>query len=416
MISRKAFLKSAAVSVFSIGMGGIPAFLNRSALAAGTADAASRRKILVAIFQRGAMDGLMAVPPIDDRHLAQLRPQLYMRPGRNSSLIDLDNGFALHPAFRPFEPYFRDGSLAIVHGIGSPNTTRSHFDAQDYMESGTPFDKGTSSGWLNRAVGLSGHDPTPFQALSMTKTMPKSFYGPHPALAIEKLEDFQIGNATGGAGVASDGFEAIYMETADRLLNDTGKESFEAVRMLKSLDIDRYRPSNNARYPNTPLGQSLRQIALLIKNDVGLEVAFAESGGWDTHVRQGTEQGSFANRAADLSNSIDAFWKDLESWRDRVVVMTMTEFGRTVKENGSGGTDHGRASCMFVLGEKARGGRVHGSIPTLAPEQLEDARDLPVTTDFRSLFAGVAGSHLDIPDGTQLFPGWKGNPMNILRG
>jgi uncharacterized protein (DUF1501 family) len=317
-----------------------------------------------------------------------------------------------------FENLFKEKRLVIIHGVGSPNTTRSHFDAQDYMESGTPFNKGTDSGWLNRAVGLLGHETaTPFQAVSLTSSLPRSFYGDNAAVAISNLQDFSVqmkGNPM-AANNAAKSFEELYDNTSSSLLNKTGKESFEAVKILKSADVKNYKPANGADYPSSPLGNSLKQIAQLVKMDVGLEIAFAECGGWDTHYNQGTETGTFSRNVADLSNAITAFWTDMGSYQDDVEVMTMTEFGRTVHQNGTNGTDHGRASCMFVLGNDVNGGKVHGKVPELSIENLEDKRDLPVTTDFRAVFDEVATAHLKIKDNGKLFPEWKGDKIGVLK-
>jgi uncharacterized protein (DUF1501 family) len=420
MTSRRAFLKSGGLALFGIGVGGVPTFLASAANSDKIISPYKKKKILVCIFQRGAMDGLMAVTPFTDQYLKAARPTLFMSAAKGSSespLIDLDGQYGLHPAMKSFESLFREKRLGIVHGIGSPNTTRSHFDAQDYMESGTPFRKGTPSGWLNRAVGLLGHDATPFRAVSLTSSMPRSFYGDHPAVAISNLQDFAIqvrGNQS-GANMAAKSFEDLYDKTASGLLKETGKESFDALKMLKQADVKNYVPSNNAAYPTSSLGNSMKQIAQLIKMDVGLEVAFAESGGWDTHINQGREQGVFARNTADLSNSIVAFWNDMEKYQDDVTVMTMTEFGRTVRQNGTGGTDHGRASCNFILGNDVNGGLVHGNIKPLAVENLEDGRDLAVTTDFRSVFSEVAGKHLKIGNEKVLFPEWTGKPLGVIR-
>lgn len=412
-MDRRAFLKAGGVALFSMGAG--PAFLNRSALAASEPSPHVRRKILVTIFQRGAMDALAAVPPIADRELARLRPRLAMN-GRDSGVTDLGNGFGLHPAFNDLLPLWQDERLAIVHAMGSPDATRSHFDAQDYMESGTPGRKGTRDGWLDRAVGELGHEGrrSPFQAVAMTAALPRSFYGPNPALAVTDLRDFRVRLPGKVAASAGQGFEALYEQTSQELLRDTAHDTFEAMDTLEKLDVSRYRTSVN--YPSSPLGRALRQIAFLVKSDVGLEVAFAESGGWDTHVQQGTSNGSFARRANDLSRSIAAFWKDLGTYQDDVVVMTMTEFGRTVEENGSGGTDHGHGSCLFVLGNPVDGGKVHGRFPeSLSRDALYEGRDLPVTTDFRAIFAEVAGRQLNIEDSANLFPGWNGKPLPLWR-
>ena len=421
MTSRRGFIKGGGLALFGIGLGGIPGFLAEAVAHTKAPGLFNRKKIMVCIFQRGAMDGLMAVTPFTDQYLQQARPNLFMsaaKATKNTPLIDLDGRFGLHPSMAAFESVFRDKRMGIVHGIGSPNNTRSHFDAQDYMESGTPFKKGTDSGWLNRAVGLLGHDgATPFQGVSLTSSLPRSFYGENPALAISNLQDFNIqmrGNMN-GANMAAKSFEDLYDQTSSNLLKDTGKESFEAIKMLQKTDAKNYKPANNAVYPNTALGNSLKQIAQLIKMNVGMEVAFAESGGWDTHFNQGTDTGIFARNVNDLSNSIMAFWTDMGTLQDDVTVMTMTEFGRTVKQNGTGGTDHGRASCNFILGNGVNGGLVHGNVQPMAIENLEDGRDLAVTTDFRSVFSEVADRHLNLHNDKLLFPDWEGSKIGVMR-
>jgi uncharacterized protein (DUF1501 family) len=431
--SRRAFLKSSGLAVVALGVGGTPLFLTRAA-AGMPANPLKRRKILVTIFQRGAMDGLMAVTPFTDPHLAKMRPRLTMNVGTSInkeafSLIDLNGTFALHPALAALEPLFREQRLAIVHGMGSPSITRSHFDAQDYMETGTPDRKGTASGWLNRASTLAlknaSASQTPFRAVAMTSAMPRSLYGDAPALAVANLDDIgvQAGKSSGKstlnttiAANSSKGFESLYEQTSQRILRGAGQESFDAVKILSNANLKNSKPTAGANYPASPLGENLRQIAQLIKADVGVEIAFAESGGWDTHVQQGTGIGVFARRAKDLADSIAAFWRDIEPLHNDVMLMTMTEFGRTVRENGSGGTDHGRASCLFVLGNEVDGGKVHGSLPELAPENLADGRDVPVTTDFRAVFAGAAGKHLGVNRIDTLFPGWTGAAMPLVRG
>ncbi|EHQ28812.1 DUF1501 domain-containing protein [Mucilaginibacter paludis] len=423
MTSRRGFLKAGGLALFGISLaGGIPGFLAEAAASDKIYAPYKKKKTMVCIFQRGAMDGLMAVTPFTDEYLKAARPTLFMsaaKGGTTKPLIDLDGRFGLHPSMSAFEPLFREGRLGIVHGIGSPNNTRSHFDAQDYMESGTPFNKGTSSGWLNRAVGLLGHDAatTPFQAVSLTSAMPRSFYGDNPSVAISNLQDFAIqmrGNPA-GANMAAKSFEDLYGQASTGLLKQTGKESFDAVKLLQKNDTKNYKPANGAVYPATSLGNSLKQIAQLIKMNVGLEVAFTESGGWDTHFNQGTENGIFARNVNDLSNCMVAFWTDLGQYQDDVTVMSMTEFGRTVHQNGTGGTDHGRASCNFILGNDVNGGKVHGEMKPLSVDNLEDGRDLAVTTDFRSVFSEVADKHLKISNDRVLFPDWNGTQIGVMK-
>jgi uncharacterized protein (DUF1501 family) len=416
MSSRKAFLKQAGLALFSIGVGGVPSFIARAAGSDKFTGLYKKKKVLVFIFQRGAMDGLMAVTPFTDDNLKKARPTLFMDAAKTSArpLIDLDGKFGLHPSMAAFESLFKEKRLAIVHGMGSPNTTRSHFDAQDYMESGTPFNKGTASGWLNRAVGLLGHDATPFRAVSMTSAMPRSFYGDNETIAISNLKDFTL-PGKGNINVAAKSFEDLYDQTSSTLLNKTGKESFDAMKMLNKTDVKNYTAASGAVYPNSALGNALKQIAQLVKMDVGLEIAFAESGGWDTHYNQGTDNGVFARNVADLSNSVAAFWTDMGSMQDDITLMTATEFGRTVKQNGSGGTDHGRGSCAFILGNDVNGGKVHGTMQPLAVENLADGRDLAVTTDFRSVFSEVADKHLLINNDAALFPDWKGEGIGVMK-
>lgn len=443
---RRTFLKGGAASLVSFGLAGSgPLFLQRAAWASENG-ASSRRPVLVTIFQRGAMDGLAAVPPLERElrgPLDSYRPNIRLDGSRTSDdgVLDLGVGFGLHPAFSSLHSAWKDGQLGIVHAVGSPHATRSHFDAQDYMETGTPGIKSTRSGWLNRVMGELGHEaPSPLLGVALADSLPRSLSGEHPSVAFASLEEFHLGasptigpprggggrrgrrrerQSVGGASAvnarAQAGFEHLYAGSDENELRDAGAETFEAMELVRSVVRSPRPPARGVRYPSSSLGSSLREIAQLIKGDVGLEIAFAESGGWDTHVRQGARQGSFARRAQDLSDSIAAFWRDLGNHRDHVVVMTMTEFGRTVAENGSAGTDHGRASCMFVLGDRVDGGRVYGRWPGLEREQLDEGRDLAVATDFRAAFAGVASSHLGVASGDVVFPGWQGTPMSLFR-
>ncbi|MEM1056880.1 MAG: DUF1501 domain-containing protein [Bacteroidota bacterium] len=416
MFSRRAFLKSSSLALAAAGVGGVPTFLARAAQAAPALGPHARRKTLVCVFQRGAMDGLAAIQPLDDPFLQRLRPRLASPRRGDDALIDIGQDFGMHPALSPLADLYREGQMGIVHGVGSPVVTRSHFDAQDFMETGMRDERRTRSGWLNRASGMLGHEApvTPFRAVAITPALPVALQGDAPALAIAKLDDFGVVSpGMAGLDAAGQGLEALYAQTARDVLGDASRQGFEAVRLLEDARLNKLEPSS-VEYPRSPLGRSLSQIAQLVKSDVGLEIAFAESGGWDTHAQQGSTGGAFARRVGDLAGSLAAFWEDLGTHRDDVVLMTMTEFGRTVAQNGSGGTDHGRGSCLFVLGNDVKGATVHGTIPTLDPDALEDGRDLPVTTDFRDVFAGLAGQHLGIADPRSLFPGWTGDPMSLL--
>jgi uncharacterized protein (DUF1501 family) len=398
-MNRRTFLRCGACSL--VALAGPPRFLVRTAAAT-----AASGKVLVAVFQRGAVDGLSMVVPHGDPAYAASRQTIALKPpkrGESDRAVDLDGFFALHPGLAPLAPLWENRSLAIVHACGSPDATRSHFDAQDYMESGTPGVKSTPDGWLARAVRTLPEAPTPFRAVALGPVLPRVLQGDAGAIAMASIDRFDVRTED---TTARGGFEALYARTVSDLLSGTGRETFDAVRMLRSADASRIPPANGAEYPRGPFGEAMRQIAQLIKANVGLEVAFADMQGWDTHVGQGAEQGQLAARLREFGGALAAFAQDLGDRMADVVVLTMSEFGRTVAENGNRGTDHGHATAMLVLGGGVRGGRVYGHWPGLARERLFEGRDLAVTTDFRSLFSEVAGRHLGVSP-APLFPGWK---------
>jgi len=407
MLSRRVFMKNGGLALLSLGFA--PAFIARTAEAAG----AARRKVLVAIFQRGAVDGLNMVVPFGEREYYAARPSIAVpRPDGarpDDAAIDLDGFFGLHPRLAPLKPLWDARQLAVVHASGSPDSTRSHFDAQDYMETATPGVKSTQDGWLNRYLHAREHaDATPFRAVALAGQLPRSLQGTAPALAMNQIGQFGIraGQAT---EMVQASFESEYAAAADRVLNRTGGQAFDAVKMLKSADPAKYQPENGADYPRSAYGEALRQIAQLIKADVGLEVAFAEAGGWDTHVNQGSAVGQLAGRLDDFGRGIAALARDLGDRMGDTVILTMSEFGRAVAENGNRGTDHGHGNAMFVIGGgNVRGGKVYGRWPGLAREQRYDGRDLAVTTDFRSVFDEVVRGHLDVADTRTIFPGFTG--------
>ncbi len=402
MFSRRVFMKNGGLALLSLGFA--PAFLARTVEAAGSA----RRKILITIFQRGAVDGLNMIVPFGERDYYAARPSIAVgKPNAAEGAVDLDGFFGLHPRLASLKPLWDWKQLAIVHATGSPDGTRSHFDAQDYMESGTPGVKSTQDGWLNRYLHAREHaEATPFRAVALAPQMPRSLQGIEPALAIGQLGQFGI-----RAGQATDmvqaSFESEYAAAADKVLNKTGGQAFDAVRMLKSADPSQYQPANGADYPRSGYGEALRQIAQLIKADVGLEVAFAEAGGWDTHVNQGSSAGQLALRLDDFARGISALARDLGDRMSDIVILTMSEFGRAVAENGNRGTDHGHGNAMMIIGgQNVRGGKVYGRWPGLAREQRYEGRDLAVTTDFRSVFAEVVRGHLGVTDTRTIFPGF----------
>jgi uncharacterized protein (DUF1501 family) len=410
MTSRRVFLRNGAFALVSLGFA--PSFLARTAFAAG---AVARAKRLIAIFQRGAVDGLSVITPFGDPEYYRSRPTIAIgRPGSTSdAALDLDGFFGLNPRLRPLKPFWDSQNLAIVHACGSPDSTRSHFDAQDYMESATPGIKSTPDGWLNRylqARRLEG--ATPFRAVSLTQQLPRALQGTAPAVAVNQLGQFGIRSRQGGDMVAAS-FEAQFAAAADQVLNNTGREAFEAIKMLKSVNPGDYRPANGADYPRSPFGQALQQIAQLSKADVGLEVAFADVGGWDTHVNQGSAQGQLAIRLDDFARAIAALISDLGDRMEDTVILTMSEFGRAVSENGNRGTDHGHGNAMIAIGGAVRGGRVYGKWPGLAAHQRYEGRDLAVTTDFRDVFGEIVVRHLGVNDTRSIFPGYDLRPARF---
>ena len=407
-MNRRFFLKSGGVALASVGMAlSAPGFLERVVL--GNTLTNGKRKTLIAIFQRGAVDGLNMVVPFGESNYYSVRPGIGIpKPaaGNAESAINLDGFFGLHPQLTAFKPLWDSNRLAIVHAAGSPDNTRSHFDAQDYMESATPGLKATRDGWLNRYLQFKD-DPNHslFRAVAITKTMPRVLQGPAPAVAMSSIAEFGIRDGKASAEMQN-GFEAMYARKVNDSLVDMGRETFEAVNFLKQANPAQYKPENGAQYPRNPFGNSLLQIAQLIKADVGLEVAFTDIGGWDTHVNQGDSRGQLANLLGQFSAAIAALYQDLGKRMDDVVILTMSEFGRTVRENGNRGTDHGHANAMFVIGNSVRGGKVYGRWPGLSNDKLYEGRDLALTTDFRDVFGEIASRHLGVKDTGGIFPGY----------
>jgi uncharacterized protein (DUF1501 family) len=398
MTSRRIFLRDSALAM--VGTGAAPLWLERALYAA---DAPSpRKKILVAIFQRGAADGLNVVVPHGEKAYYALRPTIAIpRPGagKQEAAIDLDGFFGLHPALAPLKPLYDARHLAIVDAVGSPDPTRSHFDAQDYMESGTPGRKATSDGWMNRALAKVEGRASPVRAVAMGPTLARSMAGRNPAIALQSVGGFRVQDAN-----AARQFEQMYVESKDPLIRAAGRETFEAVAMLQSIQRRPYTPAEGAKYPGGPFGQSLQQIAQLIKSDVGLEMAFADIRNWDHHVN---EPGQLANRLTEFGLGLAAFWRDMGDRMADIAVVTMSEFGRTAHENGNRGTDHGHANAMFAIGGGVKGGKVYGEWPGLEKEQLYEGRDLALTTDFRDVLGELVSAHLGNPSLEGVFPGYQ---------
>jgi uncharacterized protein (DUF1501 family) len=405
MVNRRLFLKSGGIALVTLGFA--PSFVTRVAAEAGT-----RRKLLITVFQRGAVDGLNMIVPFGESAYYAARPSIAIaRPGVEDGAIDLNGYFGLHPRMAALKPLWDDRALAIVHACGSPDATRSHFDAQDYMESATPGVKSTRDGWLNRylQVARTAHDP--LNAVAITRQMPRALQGGAPALAMGSVAEF---------GVRADmstrsSFEEAYAAARDQVLNGTADDAFDAMRTLSAKAQGPYRPANGAQYPRSPFGQALQEIARLAKADVGLEIAFAESNQWDHHANEGGPAGQIANRLNDFASGLAALAQDLGDRMADTTILTMSEFGRTVVENGTRGTDHGHGNAMLVIGGNVKGGEVYGKWPGLGVEDRFEGRDLAITTDFRDVLGEVVMHHLGAKEATaaRVFPGYGVKPRQF---
>jgi uncharacterized protein (DUF1501 family) len=409
MPTRRVFLRNSALAV--VGTAAVPSFLTRAAF--GATDTGSRTKRLVVIFQRGAADGLNIVVPHGEAQYYSMRPSINIP---KKSVLDLDGFFGLHPSLAAFQPLWQQRHLAIVHAAGSPDSTRSHFDAQDFMETGTPGVKATEDGWLNRTLRAmtSSQQTSPFRAIALGPSLPRILSGTEPAVAMNNINDFSVGGKNPKPSVAASAFEAMYDHSSDSVLHGTGEETFDAVKMLKAADPAKYTPAPGANYPRGRFGESLRQLAQLIKANLGVQVAFADIGGWDHHVNEGAVEGQLSNVLGDFSQSLSAFWTDLGDLGEDTVIVTMSEFGRTARENGNRGTDHGHANVMFVLGGPVKGGKVYGHWPGLDASQLYEGRDLALTTDFRQVVGEAVARHIGNSNLAQVFPGFENQQAKFL--
>jgi uncharacterized protein (DUF1501 family) len=394
-VSRRVFLRGAGLA--AVGIGFQPSsLLVRAAQAAGAGP-----RVLVQVFLRGGCDGLALCVPYGDPEYPGLRGSIAL--SRNE-VVDLDGYFGMHPALAPLQPLYRDGRLAFVHAAGSYGLTRSHFDAQDFMETGTPGDKSTTDGWLERSVAaLPGSEVT--QAVAFSAQLPRSFLGSEPVLVTQNLSSFDL-RARNWRAEAETLLRAMY-DGKDTAIARTGQETFAAMSVLMRTPEIQAPPANGAVYPPGSMGSSMRQAAQVIKAGLATRCIFVNvPGAFDTHANQLPANDLEFGR---IAQSLAAFHADLGARMDDVVVMVTTEFGRAAYVNGSAGTDHGSAHCMIVTGGGVRGGRVAGRWPGLSRGQLYQERDLAVTTDYRDAFAEAARSALGI-DTSQLFPGYTPGP------
>jgi uncharacterized protein (DUF1501 family) len=402
MLTRRFFVRGSALVM--AGAGAVPSWLGRAAAATQ-----GKKKTLVAIFQRGAADGLSIVAPFGDKRYAELRPTIGVsapgNPQRQPNGIDLDGFFAFHPQLDALKPLWDKQQLAIVEATGSPDPSRSHFDAQDFMESGTPGAKG--NGWLNRALAPPTPKTSPLRAVAMGAQLPRTLWGDRSAIAVADMQQYKMGEETASV------VESMYASSSDKPLETAGKDAFAAMKMIQWLTSGNYSPDNRAQYGGSELGRNLQQVARLIKADAGVEAAFAEIGGWDHHQN---EQQQMPNLLRQFGQALCGFAQDMGDRMEDIVLVTMSEFGRTAQENGDNGTDHGHGSLMMVLGGPVRGGKVYGRWPGLQKEQLYEGRDLDVTTDFRAVLGELVSGHLGQKDIAQVFPGFKpGEQLGLLR-
>ncbi|QGZ39465.1 uncharacterized protein (DUF1501 family) [Pseudoduganella flava] len=367
----------------------------------------TRRKLIV-VMLRGAVDGLNVVAPVGDANYAALRPTIALgTPGSAGGALDLDGYFGLHPALAPLLPLWEEKKLAFVHASGSPDATRSHFDAQDYMESATPGVKSTPDGWMNRLVRALPGTSTPTRALGIGPVLPRILAGAAPAVNLPN----------GAAAVKPGALESPALAAAfDRLYEDHPRFGpvYAAARAARREVLDAaasplaaqmMAADNGAPLPNGFPDDAAR-LATLLRNDPNMQLAFIALGGWDTHAGQGAATGQLANRLAPLAQGLDVLARRLGPMFEDTVVVVMSEFGRTARENGNKGTDHGHGNVMWLLGGGVHGGKVHGDWQGLADTALHEGRDLPVTTDFRTVLAQVCTHHLRLSDQqlTTLFP------------
>jgi uncharacterized protein (DUF1501 family) len=432
-MDRRVFVKGGALALLAMGLP--PEFITRSLLA--ETRGAARKKTLICIFQRGAVDGLNMVVPFGEKaYYGDRRAIAIQAPSgsANQGAIDLDGFFGLHPALQPLHELYGRKELAVVHAVGSPHPTRSHFDAQDFMETATPGVKSTRDGWLNRVladtqnhcadctgrtldnrrahaadhasgqIAMASAGASSLRGISLGAETPRAMRGKYPTLSIPDLDRFGV---SGGRDAAiENAFSQTYGAEAGTIIGSAADGAFDAMQILKKANLAQYRAASGVEYPPGDFGRSLRQVAQLIKAGVGVEIAFVDIGGWDTHQAQGGPQGQLANCLRELARGIRALYDDLGDHMDDVVLLTMSEFGRTVRENGTGGTDHGHATCMLAMGGPVKGGKVYGDWPGLAREQLYEGRDLAVTTDFRDVFGEIVQKHLGAKELGKVFPGY----------
>ncbi|MCW3053582.1 MAG: hypothetical protein JWN14_2752 [Chthonomonadales bacterium] len=446
-LTRRQVLTGATLAAAAGGVAGRLSALEGVALGPRTGQTGG--DTLVVIFLRGGADGLNIVVPYGDADYYRLRPSLGIPGPKDTSAtaagrcLELSDFFGLHPALAPLLPLYQEGKLAAVHAIGSGDQTRSHFEAMATMERGLARDSGAANGWLARHLTVTGSElDSPLRAVSITETVPDSLRGAPNVAAMLSLDEFRLtapnivptgngnkvfhraqkqaaqANTPTRADAIAETLRGMYGGTATeetKVLTGAGAETLKALDAVKRLDPNHYKSEFGVIYPKSEMANGLKQVACLLKGDVGLEIACLDLGGWDTHVAQGREAGWQAGRLGELAQGLGAFTKDLGPRLERTTIMVMTEFGRRAAENSGLGTDHGRASCMFLIGGGVKGGKVYANWPGLGPTQLEGPGDLHVTTDYRDVLAEIVTRRLKNTDLDAVFPEYTPHYHDIFR-
>jgi uncharacterized protein (DUF1501 family) len=411
-VDRRRFVRTLGAATLSL-------FLPPGAARAQAASAV--RPVLVCLFLRGGADGLSLCVPHGHGEYYRARPRIAIaRPGQPGGAVRLDDEFGLHPRLAPLEAAYRAGELALVHAVGSPDPTRSHFEAQDYMESALPGQT-KREGWLGRWLASAERsDASPLRALALGGTPPLALQGHAAVLSARRLDRLSLAAPDAFAEPMEEAFRRMYEQAPASdpelaSLRRAGSGAILASRRLRELDVAQQRPHGGAVYPKESV--ALADVATLIRAGVGLELAWIDAGGWDTHQNQGNgEQGRLPRVLSPWGQGLAAFRQDLGAHFEHVLVLVMTEFGRTLRENGSGGTDHGHASAMLLMGGRVRGGRVHGRFPGLRSEQLWQGRDLAVTTDYRDVYAELLRDYLKHDDVARVLPDYSaGSRLGLFR-
>lgn len=395
----------------------------RSALADLTISNQAKERphdVLVYIFLRGGADGLNIVVPYFEDAYYRRRPNLSIaspkdhRVGASARLADLNGRFGLHPALSPLVPFYKDGQMAVIHACGSQDATRSHFEAMAAVERGLAFEgPGPASGWIARHMSSTElPSDSPLRAIAFGGTLPDSLRGAANTVALESISDFKLETPTHQQKHFERALLDLYQQHSDEV-GHAGQETLAVLDSLRRLDPNQYKPLNGAKYPTSDLGNGLRQTACLIRANLGLEIAALDRTGWDTHFAQGSTVGILPLALDDLGKSVAAFATDMGKDLSRVTVVVMTEFGRRLAENSSLGTDHGRASFMFLLGGGTTGGQVYAKWPGIEDHQLDETGDLRVTTDYRDVLAEVIQNRMRNDRIDSVFNGYKPTPLGL---